>query len=115
MSDTAQLYKQLLTDAIRKQMIILGPQITLLKVHNVPNLTITEDGTVASLGSKPEETVTRFLEQFRDLSAPLVKKTMQPLLGAMGTLPNAATVLPQPTTPTPAENQNISGATPQKI
>src|SRR6266550_9113756 len=84
MSDTAQVYQKLLTDTIRKQMIILGPQITLLKIHNIPGLTVTEDGTVASLGVKPEETVTRFLEEFRELSAPLVKKTMQPLLSALG-------------------------------
>jgi len=93
--DSAQLYQNLLTDAIRKQIIILGAQITLLKVHNVPGLTVTEDGTVASLGPKPEETVTRFLQEFRDLSAPLVKKTMQPLLSALkpgiSPLPNQQT------------------------
>ena len=83
MTDAAQLYKQLLTDAIRKQMVILGPQITLLKVHNISGLTITNDGTIVSLGPKPEDTVTRFLEEFRDLSSPLVKKTMQPLLNAL--------------------------------
>ena len=83
MSDAAQLYQQLLTDAIRKQMVILGPQITLLKVRNVSGLTVTNDGTVASLGGKPEEVVTRFIAEFRDLSAPLAKKTMQPLLNAL--------------------------------
>jgi hypothetical protein len=94
--DSAQLYQKLLTDAIHKQMIILGPQITLLKVHNVPNLTVSEDGTVASLGPKPEETVTRFLEEFRELSAPLVKKTMQPLLSALGPGVTPVTVQPNP-------------------
>jgi len=83
MSDAAQLYQQLLTDAIRKQMVFLGPQITLLKIRNISGLTVTNDGTVASLGGKPEEVVTRFIAEFRDLSAPLVKKTMQPLLNAL--------------------------------
>jgi hypothetical protein len=85
MSDAAQLYQKLLTDAIRKQMVILGPEIALLKARTVSGLTVTDDGTVASLGAKPEDIVTRFLAEFRDLSTPLVKKTMQPLLNALGT------------------------------
>lgn len=97
MSDTAQLYQQLLTDAIHKQMTILGPQIALIKVRNVTGLTVTADGTVATLAPNADEVVTRFLEEFRDLSSPLVKKTMQPLLSAIGpTLAQAATQRKQP-------------------
>ena len=84
MSDTAQLYQKLLNDAIRKQMTILGPQITLMKVRNVQGLTVTDAGAVATLANNPEDVVTNFLEEFRDLSSPLVKKTMQPLLSAIG-------------------------------
>lgn len=84
-------------------MVILGPQITFLKIHNVPNLTVSDNGTVVSLGEKPEETVTRFLEEFRDLSAPLVKKTMQPLLSAL-----------KPGTITPSQAQPATPATPQQ-
>lgn len=105
MSDAAQLYQQLLTDAIRKQMVILGPQITLLKVRNVPGLTVTNDGTVASLGGKPEDVVTRFIAEFRDLSAPLVKKTMQPLLSALE---------PGIITPQQPQGQTTSPAQPQQ-
>jgi hypothetical protein len=82
--DSAQFYQKLLTEAIRKQIIILGPQITLVKTRNIPGLIVSEDGSVVSLGEKPIDTVTRFLEQFRELSAPLVKKTMQPLLSTLG-------------------------------
>ena len=111
MSDAAQLYQQLLTDAIRKQMVILGPQITLLKVRNVSGLTVTNDGTVASLGGKPEDVVTRFIAEFRDLSAPLVKKTMQPLLNALE--PGVLTQTPTQSQPTPENsaksvNQTVS-------
>jgi hypothetical protein len=103
MSDAAQLYQKLLTDAIRKQMIILGAQITLLKVHNIPGLVVTDDGSVASLGPRPEETVTRFLEEFRELSSPLVKKSMQPLLSAIGTTVIPVAPLQQPVVTNHAE------------
>ncbi|HWY78890.1 MAG TPA: hypothetical protein VNW29_00875 [Candidatus Sulfotelmatobacter sp.] len=85
MSDTAQVYQKLLTDAIRKQMTILGSQITLVKARNVKGITVADDGTAGFLSENIEEIVTNFLEEFRDLSAPLVKKTMQPLLSALGT------------------------------
>ena len=77
-------YQKLLTDAIRKQIVILGPQITFLKTRNVPGLTVTDDGTVSALTGNPEATITRFLEEFRELSSPLVKKIMQPLLSTIG-------------------------------
>ena len=85
MSDTAQDFQKLLTEAIRKQMIILGPQITLVKAHNVPGMTVSDDGTVVSLSGNPSDVVTQFLEQFREISAPLLKKTMKPLLSTVGT------------------------------
>lgn len=77
----------MLTDAIRKQMIILGPQITLIKARNVHSLTISDDGAVVGINGNPQTIVTQFLEQFRDLSAPLVKKTMQPLLSTISSIP----------------------------
>lgn len=98
MSETAQFYQKLLDDAIRKQMTILGPQITLLKARNVIGLTVTDDGKVATMADNAEEVVTRFIEEFRELSSPLVKKTMQPLLSAIG--PTVAQAAAQPVSST---------------
>lgn len=110
MSDAAQLYQKLLNEAIHKQMTVLGPQITLIKVRNVTGLTITDDGAIGTMSGNPEDVVTRFLEEFRELSAPMVKKTMQPLLSAIGpTLAQAATQTKQnPLTPPPSENQEVT-------
>ncbi len=85
MSESAQIYQKLLTDAIRKQMIILGPQMTRIKVQNIKGLTVADDGTAEIFSQNPQEIITQFLEAFRDLSIPLVKKTMQPLLSVIGT------------------------------
>lgn len=106
MSDTAQLYQKLLTDAIRKQMIVLGPQITLIKVRNVEGLTVTDDGNVATIANSPEDVVTRFLGEFRDLSSPLVKKTMQPLINA---------VVPTPVSKPISEDSEIRKSEIQKV
>ena len=101
-NDPALDYKQLLTDAIHKQIIILGNTITLTKARAIPGLTITDDGTVTATSPHPQNDITLFLEQFRDLSAPLVKKTMQPLL-------NAVTPAPNPTQPN-ATSENSAPA-----
>ena len=83
--DTAQDYKKLLTEAIQKYMVILGPQITMMKVRNITGMTVSSEGIVTALSDSPQNVVTHFLEQFRDLSAPLVKKSMKPLLSLIGT------------------------------
>ena len=82
-------------------MIILGNAITLTKARHVPGLTITDDGTVTATSPNPQNDITLFLEQFRDISTPLVKKTMQPLLSAVTPAMQAT----QPPAPKP-ENTN---------
>ncbi len=73
-------YKKVLTDVIKKQMIILGPNITLTKARNVKGLTITDDGTVTEIQGHPQELIQGLIDQFVQLSGLIVKKTMEPLL-----------------------------------
>jgi len=75
-----QDYKQLLTDVIKKQIVILGPQITLAKARNVKGLTISDDGTVTEMQGSPQELIQLLIDQFVQLSGLIVKKTMEPLL-----------------------------------
>ncbi len=75
-----QDYKQLLTDVIKKQIIILGPDITLSKSRNVKGLTVSDDGTVTDVTGSAEEVTQALVDQFVQLSGLIVKKTMEPLL-----------------------------------
>lgn len=77
-----QDYKKLLTDVIKKQIVILGPQITLAKARNVKGLTIADDGTVTEMQGPPQELIQLLIDQFVQLSGLIVKKTMEPLLSA---------------------------------
>ncbi len=93
-------YKKVLTDVIKKQMIILGPSITLAKARNVPGLTISDDGTVTDIQGHPQELIQGLIDQFVQLSGLIVKKTMEPLLSIYPdgvATPAAGTT--QPTTP----------------
>lgn len=75
-----QDYKKLLTDVIKKQIVILGPQITLAKARNVKGLTVSDDGTVTQMQGPPQELIQALIDQFVQLSGLIVKKTMEPLL-----------------------------------
>jgi hypothetical protein len=104
-------YKKVLTEVIKKQMIILGPDITLAKARNVHGLTISNDGTVTDIQGHPQELIQSLIDQFVQLSGLIVKKTMEPLLsiypdGASPAInsstapaPTPPPVAPQPTTP----------------
>ncbi len=75
-------YKALLTQVIQKQMVILGPTITLAKARNVKGLTVANDGTVTEIDGQPQALIQGLIDQFVQLSGLIVKKTMEPLLSA---------------------------------
>lgn len=73
-------YKKLLTEVIKKQMVILGPYITLAKARNVKGLTVSDDGAVTDILGSPQEIIQNLINQFVQLSGLIVEKTMEPLL-----------------------------------
>lgn len=75
-------YKALLTQVIQKQIVILGPTITLAKARNVKGLTVADDGTVTEIDGQPQALIQGLIDQFVQLSGLIVKKTMEPLLSA---------------------------------
>ncbi len=75
-------YKKLLTEVIQKQMVILGPSISLAKARNVKGLAVADDGTVTDIQGPPQALIQGLIDQFVQLSGLIVKKTMEPLLSA---------------------------------
>lgn len=73
-------YKKLLTEIIKKQIIILGPDITLVKARNVSALTIADDGSITAISGDPQAALQGLIDEFVSLSGLIVKKTMEPLL-----------------------------------
>ena len=75
-------HQKLLTEVIKKQIVILGPDITLAKARNVAGLTVADDGTVTAITGDPKEVTQKLVDQFMELSGLIVKKTMEPLLAS---------------------------------
>jgi hypothetical protein len=112
---TEQEYQKLLTEVIRKQIVILGPSITLAKARNVQGLTVADDGTVTSLNGNPQLLTQQLIEQFMELSGLIVKKTMEPLLTNYPGLTSSATNnAPKEVIPAPIADEHTDHAAPSQ-
>lgn len=100
-----QDYKKLLTEVIQKQMVILGPSITLAKARNVKGLTVADDGTVTDMQGPAQELIQGLIDQFVQLSGLIVKKTMEPLLSVYPDGVKAVTETPAAPQPQVISNQ----------
>lgn len=72
-------FKEILTQVIKKQMIALGPDITIAKVKSIPGVVVSDDGTVTEIAGEPKQITKELEEAFTELTGSLVKKTMEPL------------------------------------
>jgi len=104
-------YKELLSEVIKKQIIVLGPNIALIKARNVKDLLVANDGSVIEINGDPQRVIQELVDQFVQLSGLIVKKTMEPLL-LITKLPNSPQkpiivppVISMPTPPTPTSQQ----------
>ncbi len=119
-------YKKVLTEVIQKQMIILGPTITLAKARNVQGLTVADDGTITEISGSPQILIQSLIDQFVQLSGLIVKKTMEPLLAnfpdgvpdvpaaapELQPAPPASPTQPQQQTPPPQINPDMPSVNP---
>lgn len=73
-------YKKLMSELVKKQIIILGPDISLAKARGVSGLTVADDGSITAITGDPKAALQQLIEEFVSLSGMIVKKTMEPLL-----------------------------------
>lgn len=73
-------YRSLISDLVRKQMVMLGPNLVISKARQIPGLTVADDGTVSELGGDPAETLQKVVDVFMELSGKIAKMTLDTLL-----------------------------------
>ncbi len=88
-------HKKLLTEIIQKQIVILGPDIALMKARSIPGLEVANDGSVLKIEGDPKEALTRLIDTYVSLSGLIVKKTMEPLLSKYPEISNHVNVAPE--------------------
>ena len=76
MEPTNTDYKQMLTEIIKKQIVILGPEIAVLKARSVSGLVVENDGRVSEVGENPQATLQKLVDQYVELSGQIVKNAL---------------------------------------
>ena len=71
-----QQYKDLLSEIIAKQAIILGPDIAVLKARSVPGIQVTNDGKVSGIDGDPKKLIQQLVDKYVDLSGQIVKNAL---------------------------------------
>ncbi len=71
-----QQYKDLLSEIIAKQAIILGPDIAVLKARSVPGIQVTNDGKVSGIDGDPQQLIQQLVDKYVDLSGQIVKNAL---------------------------------------
>ncbi len=73
-------YQGLLSDLVKKQMVMLGPSIALSKARKISALTVSEDGQVTAIAGDPQQALNELVRQYMDLSGQIAKATLDSLL-----------------------------------
>lgn len=74
------MYQQILTDLIKKQMVMLGPNVALGQARKVSGLTVGDDGTVTGLAGNPQEVLSAVAKQYMALSGQIAQMTLESII-----------------------------------
>ena len=77
--DSREDYKNLISEIIRKQIDILGPEIAIRKANNVAGLKVKDDGTVLDIGGEPQAILQKLVGEYISLSGEIVKNILGPV------------------------------------
>jgi len=77
--ENQKTYINILNEIIKKQSIVLGPNIAVLKAKSIPGLTINAQGTVVSISGNEEKILKQLIDAYIDLSGQIVKNLLNPI------------------------------------
>jgi hypothetical protein len=76
MEPTNTDYKQMLSEIIKKQIVILGPQIALLKARGVAGLKVSDEGDVIGISGPEQVVLQKLIDEYVALSGEIVKNAV---------------------------------------
>ncbi len=77
--ETKEHYQNLITEIIRKQMDILGPEIAVRKALKVSGLKVKETGEAYDLSGDPQKVLHKLVDEYIALSGEIVKNILGPV------------------------------------
>ncbi len=76
MEPTHEDYKSMLSDIIKKQIVILGPEIAVLKARNISGITVSDDGVVTEISGSEQAVLQRLIDAYVSLSGEIVRNAV---------------------------------------
>lgn len=73
-------YQGLMTDLVKKQMVMLGPGVAISTARKVSALTVADDGQVTAIASDPQSALSQLVQQYMNLSGQIAQATLTSLL-----------------------------------
>jgi len=77
--EQTEKYKNIISEMIAKQAVVLGPKIAILKARNVQGLTVDDKGDVISIEGNSSEVLQSLIDEYIALSGEIVKNVMRPI------------------------------------
>ena len=77
---TKEQYQTFMTEIIKKQIVILGPNISVLKARNVAALKVADDGTVTEVTGEPQQVLQQLVDEYVALSGLIVKNILKSIM-----------------------------------
>lgn len=78
--ETANPYKEILTDLIKKQMVMLGPNVALAQVRKVEGIQVGDDGVVTEITGDPQKVLAGVAKAYLALSGAITQMTLDSLI-----------------------------------
>lgn len=69
-------YGGLISDLIKKQMVMLGPNLVLSRARKIEGLKVLDDGTVAEIKGSPQKAFSELSDSFAELSGHLTHEAI---------------------------------------
>lgn len=73
-------YKKILTELIKKQIVMLGPSVALGKAKKVSGLKVDSEGNVLEIRGNPQKVLENLAEKYMEISAQIAKNTIETIL-----------------------------------
>lgn len=73
-------YQQILSDLIKKQMVMLGPNVALATARKVTGLVVADDGTVTELSGDSQVILSAVAKQYMALSGAIAQMTLESII-----------------------------------
>lgn len=73
-------YQNVLTDLIKKQMVMLGPNVALGQARRVNGITVGDDGVVSQITGDPQAILSEVAKQYMALSGQIAQMTLESLI-----------------------------------